>query len=103
MIDIEADGSMFFSLHQPGATRVELVGAFDAWYEQRIRMRLGVDGRWHARIHPGPGEYLFRYLVDGRRWVLDEASHGTLVTASGDEKSRVWCPPPRQDPDSLAA
>jgi 1,4-alpha-glucan branching enzyme len=103
MIDNEADGSMSFLLHQPGARRVELVGAFDNWHEQRVPMSRGVDGRWRPRIHPGLGEYLFRCRVDDERWVLDESSHGTFVTAAGKEKRRVWCPPPHQDPDRLAA
>jgi 1,4-alpha-glucan branching enzyme len=103
MVGIELDGRIVFTLHDLGAERVEVVGAFDGWGEQRLPMEPTGDGWWRLAIDPGPGSYLFRYLVDGTRWVLDGTAHGTCQAADGTVKSRLWRPPLRQDPDSLAA
>ena len=103
MVSIEADGTIVFSIRQPEARTVELVGAFDGWHERRLSMRRRNDGPWHLAIDPGPGAYLFRYLVDSTQWIVDEDAHGSCIVADGSVKSRVWRPPLRLDPDSLAA
>jgi 1,4-alpha-glucan branching enzyme len=102
MVVIELDGRIVFTFRKPDADSVEIVGAFDGWEEQRLAMNPVGGGHWRLTIDPGPGTYLFRYLVDGREWLLDETAHGSCETADGEIKSRLWRPP-LQDPDSLAA
>ena len=103
MVDLELDGTISFAIDAPGARRVELVGAFHGWDEQRLAMRRTAGGMWRLRLDPGPGESLFRYFIDRRRWIVDETAHGTVMTADGIRKSRVWRPPIALDPDALAA
>jgi 1,4-alpha-glucan branching enzyme len=104
MITFEPDGSITFSVSIPDARTVELVGTIDGWTEERRPMTRSDDGGvWRLCIDPGPGEFCFRYLVDGIRWVLDDEAHGEVAAADGTVRSRAWQPPPRQDPDSLAA
>jgi len=103
MISIELDGSIVFELDRPDAKRVELVGAFHGWHEQRLPMTRSEDGLWRLRLELDPGEYLFRYLVDERTWALDPAAHGIRRTLDGVPKSRAWRPPLRLDPGALAA
>ena len=103
MISIEPDGSVTFSVRIPSANSVELVGAFAGWSDERIPMERGDDGRWTARIDPGPGEHLFRYHVDGTRWVIDDEAHGISISDEASPRSRLWRPPGRIDPDSIAA
>jgi 1,4-alpha-glucan branching enzyme len=103
MVNIEVDGTITFVLHEPRAGRVEVVGAFDGWHERHLPMQRGDDGEWRVRFDPGPGAYLFRYLVDGRRWRLDAQAHGVCRGVDGRCKSRVYRPPLRLDPDALAA
>jgi 1,4-alpha-glucan branching enzyme len=103
MVVIEPDGRIAFTVHVPDAERVQVVGAFHGWDEQHLPMHRQTDGRWRLTIDPGPGTYLFRYLVDGSRWTLDEAAHGIHRTVDARTKSRIWRPPLYQDPDSLAA
>ena len=83
--------------------QVEVVGAFEGWHERRFPMRRGEDGLWRLSLDPGGGVCLFRYLIDGQHWLLDDAAHGTCIAADGSVKSRVWGPPSRQDPDTIAA
>ena len=103
MITLDADGRVTFTLDAPEANRVELVGAFDGWDERRIDMDRAQDGRWICTLMVRPGSYLFRYLIDGDRWIVDESAHGTQISQDGTLKSRVWLPPLEQDPDSIAA
>jgi 1,4-alpha-glucan branching enzyme len=103
MVSYNGEGRLVFEVQAPEAEKVELVGAFHGWHEQCYPMVREDDGRWTISIDAGPGQYLFRYLIDGERWVLDEDAHGTVRTADGSEKSRAWRPPLRLDPDSLAA
>ncbi|MCL4210341.1 MAG: hypothetical protein HRU76_06500 [Phycisphaeraceae bacterium] len=103
MVRIESSGDVTFELHDPGARQVLLVGAFDSWHEQRLPMRRDERGTWRLTVQAGPGCHLFRYLIDGRRWRLDEAAHGVHRTADGQVKSRCWRPPLTQDPDAIAA
>lgn len=103
MIQIEADGRLILSIDLPGATTVEVVGTFTGWHEQRLPMVADQTGRWRLELTPATGEVLFRYLVDGMYWLLDAGSHGTRTNALGHEMSRVWVPPTRIEPDSIAA
>lgn len=93
MVSVESGGRLLFAVHAPEAASVLVVGAFTGWHEQRIPLAPYPDGWWRAEIDPGPGEYLFRYLVDGSEWALDPGAHGSRVTVNGMVKSRVWCPP----------
>ena len=103
MVSIEADGSVEFSLRWPEARRVELVGTFEGWHECRAPMQRQDDGTWRLTLDPGPGVHVFRYLVDDRRWVLDQRAHGTCVGADGCRRSRLYRPSRRHDPGSRAA
>ena len=93
MVTLEADGRIVFRIYAPRAREVLVVGAFEQWWEQRIPMTAGFGGVWHLRLHPGPGEFLFRYLIDRETWATDDAAHGTREVR-GTHKSRVWCPIP---------
>lgn len=103
MVNLDLDGTIVFQLVMPDAECVEVIGAFEGYDERTYPMLRGPGGEWRLTIDPGPGEYLFRYRVDGRIWMLDEQAHGICEAADGVEKSRVWLPPLRLDPDSLAA
>jgi 1,4-alpha-glucan branching enzyme len=103
MVSIESDGRIVFALRRPEAVQVDVVGTFEGWHERRYPMQRDADGVWRLTLDPGSGAYLFRYLIDGHRWLLDDAAHGTCAAADGCTKSRVWGPPSKQDPDTIAA
>ncbi|HRQ75346.1 MAG TPA: glycogen-binding domain-containing protein [Phycisphaerales bacterium] len=103
MLSIEANGKLAFSLRLPGAQRVEVVGCFCGWHEQAHEMTLDPEGVWRLEIAPGPGEFLFRYRIDGQHYVLENTAHGTRTSIHGHEMSRVWMPPDSQEPDAIAA
>ena len=103
MVYIEADGRLILAIDLPEARQVEVVGTFTGWHEQRLPMTVDENGRWHLELTPASGEVLFRYLVDGEYWLLDATAHGTRTNNQGQEVCRVWMPPTRIEPDSIAA
>lgn len=103
VVTIETDSVVTFSQHIPDADRVELVGAFNGWFEQVLPMERDENGVWSVDVQLPGGTYLFRYRVNGEHWRLDDAAHGECTAGDGARKSRVWIPPLRQDPDALAA
>lgn len=103
MIRYNDDGSVHFRVRFPDATTVQLVGAFEGWHERHYPMQRDSDGLWTMTLDIGPGEYLFRYVVDESSWHLDDAAHGEVKTPDGHLKSRLYRPPLRLEPDGLAA
>ena len=91
MVQLEPDGRLVFSLDAPEAREVLLLGAFRGWHVERLPMERDPDGRWHLELDVAPGEYLFRYEVDGDVRTDDEA-HGTRLDPSGRPWSRAWRP-----------
>lgn len=55
-----------FSFRAPGATSVQLVGDFTHWQKEPINLRQGADGVWHVSVQLKPGEYHYRFLLDGQ-------------------------------------
>jgi 1,4-alpha-glucan branching enzyme len=55
-----------FRFSDPSATSVMLVGDFTHWQDKGIQMHKGKDGIWTASVQLGPGQYNYRFLVDGQ-------------------------------------
>ncbi len=53
------------------AKTVKLVGDFTQWQEQAIALQKEDDGIWRTTLKLEPGEYHYRFLVDGE-WFDDE-------------------------------
>jgi len=60
-----------FSYSAPKAGSVHLAGNFTEWDKHPIKMRKQKDGTWKADVALAPGEYEYRFLVDGE-WRDDE-------------------------------
>lgn len=92
MVWIDGEGRIVFELEDPRAEKVEIVGEFQGWHEQRLPMVNNGEGRWKLVIDPGPGLYLFRYLIDSNQWKLDDQAHGIMPSVDGVQKCRVYRP-----------
>ena len=54
-----------FRLHDPAAGEVFLAGSFNNW-DPRIRpLKRSKNGNWWTTISLEPGEYEYRFVVDG--------------------------------------
>lgn len=58
------------SLERPEAKDVRLTGSFIDWDEDGIEMEKDSKGTWKATVSLGPGEYQYKFIVDGV-WMAD--------------------------------
>ncbi len=63
--------SVTFELPPVEASRAALCGDFNDWAHDANPMRQRKDGVFATTLRLAPGEYRFRYLVDGERWMND--------------------------------
>ncbi len=70
-IEYRKNGEVLFVFdQQPAAKKVFLVGDFNDWDTEARRMTRSKDGVFKAKLKLTPGEYGFRFFVDGD-WVND--------------------------------
>ena len=86
MTSIEQDGCVTFRFYRPGVSNVKVLGTFNEWSGDSLRMAAsvvnGVDGWWTVCAELPAGEYRFRYQADGE-WFSDYASHGVEKSKHG--------------------
>ncbi len=74
MVKVLTD-SVEFVFYRPQARQVFLVGEFNGWRENQLRMSSSRDGYWRAQLALPAGEFKFRYCADGE-WFADYAAFG---------------------------
>lgn len=72
------------ALEAPEAQQVYLAGSFNDWEPTAARMSLSQDGRWTATLALAPGEYQYRFVVDGE-WCDDPECDERCANAFGGE------------------
>lgn len=61
-----------FQLAAPGAQSVALVGDFNDWSRDAIKLQpAGMPGVWTASVALKQGRHEYAFIVDGKRWVAD--------------------------------
>jgi enterochelin esterase-like enzyme len=78
-----------FTLDAPTAKEVYLAGEMTAWDQRKLSMQRGADGQWHTRIDLAPGQWLYKFVVDGR-WIADPGSSNRDADGQGGEHSFVF-------------
>jgi chromosome partitioning protein len=82
-----APGGVIFTFDAPAATTVRLTGEFTNWSREGIGMeRDGEDGLWKVTVDLEPGEYEYRYIVDGV-WIKDPRNVDSVLNEFGQENS----------------
>jgi len=81
------DEGVLFSIDAPSAENVYLTGEFASWSRNGISMdRDHSDGLWKVALKLEPGEYEYRFIVDGI-WIKDPKNSDTVVNEFGQENS----------------
>ena len=78
-----------FVLDEPAAHEVFLAGEMTQWERLKIPMRRGGDGKWRASVDLAPGQWLYKFIVDGR-WIADPAHHDNDADGQGGRHSFVF-------------
>ncbi len=73
-----------FTLLEPKAKQVSLVGSFNGWAKEATKMKMrDGTGLWSVDVPLRDGEYTFMYLVDGTRWVTPPAAEDFVMDGFG--------------------
>lgn len=71
---IEAE-KLVFTYHNDSAESVSLAGDFNDWNPSSLRFIKQDTGVWRAEIEaPRAGRYLYKFVVNGTRWIEDPAN-----------------------------
>ncbi|UCD28757.1 MAG: isoamylase early set domain-containing protein [Planctomycetota bacterium] len=72
----------------PSCKRVQLVGEFNNWQPEKGRMTRQKDGSFRKQVNLDPGEYRYKFFVDGN-WVEDPQADGLVPNEFGTFDSLV--------------
>jgi chromosome partitioning protein len=76
-----------FTLNAPAAAEVAVTGEFTQWSRQGVMLeRDEGDGLWKAVVDIAPGEYEYRFIVDGV-WIRDPNNQDYVRNEFGQENS----------------
>lgn len=82
---------IMFVFDAPSAKEVFLTGEFTNWSREGIRMTQdGGDGFWKTTLGLEPGEYEYRFIVDGI-WIKDPNNADSVLNEFGQENSLLIC------------
>jgi hypothetical protein len=83
----KVSGGVLFRLDVPQAHEVSVTGEFNNWSREGIPMqRDSKDGLWKAVVDIEPGEYEYRFIVDGV-WIRDPNNRDFIRNEFGQENS----------------
>lgn len=82
-----------FEFTRPGAKQVSVAGGFNGWNKDKNPLTLGSDGRtWRTELKIAPGRYQYKFVVDGRDWVVDPKVK-SVPDGSGNPNSEILVEP----------
>jgi len=71
-----------FALKAPAAEQVTLAGDFNGWDPEARPMNRSKTGLWSTTVSLAPGEYQYRFVVDGE-WQNDPHCEETVTNEFG--------------------
>jgi enterochelin esterase-like enzyme len=78
-----------FSLDAPDAKEVFLAGEMTDWDAGKVAMQRDEHGTWHTALDLEPGQWLYKFVVDGQ-WVQDPATPDHDADGRGGQHSFVF-------------
>lgn len=64
-------GEITFAVRATTDAGVSLVGDFNEWQTDQVRLAPAGDDRWEVTLQLPPGRYRFAYVTDGGEWLPD--------------------------------
>lgn len=80
----KATRQVSFELEAGAAREVLLAGDFTGWEKTPIKLRKSERGTWQTSVTLAPGEYHYRFLVDGK-WCDDPRARRTQPNPFGSQ------------------
>jgi len=77
-----------FTLEAPAASHVSLVGDFNGWRPDELKLKTGQKGVWQITVPLRRGAvYTYNFLIDGQRWIADPHSEIQIDDGFGGQAS----------------
>lgn len=95
--EVSIDGKVIFRYKNLNANSVYLAGDFNSWDSTKDAMIKGSDGVWTIELNLNPGEYKYKFVVDGN-WVADPSNQNQADDGYGGKNSVVKVPARVQSP-----
>ena len=86
--DLRTGQVLFICRPALGTKAVFLVGTFNDWSPKSHRMRKLRDGTFRRRLTIAPGQYQYKFVVDGT-WTVDPDLADRMRSAQG-ARNAVW-------------
>lgn len=90
------DGGIEFTFDHPSAGSVSLAGDFNSWNMNAEPLTQDEDGIWRVVVDLGPGEYRYKFVVNGSEWIADPENprvvgdFGNSGITINDDGDPVW-------------
>jgi serine protease AprX len=69
------NGRLMFTYHDDAANNVSVAGDFNEWNQAATPLKRNASGLWFTEIlFPRSGQFQYKFVVDGQRWVEDPAN-----------------------------
>ena len=81
-----------FSLENAEAKEVFLMGDFNNWRPEKHPMRKDKNGTWKKQVMLSPGNYEYKFLVDGN-WITDTKNDHSRRNDYGSFNSVIMVSP----------
>ncbi len=94
-IDILYGTKVKFTYKSPGAKKVSIAGEFNSWDRNANPMKREGD-KWVIEIDLPPGEYEYKFVIDGKKWVADPNAEKFVPDGFGGKNSVVIVKPEKK-------
>lgn len=82
---------VYFEFADGNAQRVCIAGTFNGWRPDASEMISLGDGRWRKKLSLVPGEYEYRFVIDGN-WITDPRCPEKRPNGFGEKNSVLLVP-----------
>ncbi|MBD3178687.1 MAG: hypothetical protein GF417_03295 [Candidatus Latescibacteria bacterium] len=87
-VEMTDDGKVQFTYYDPYAGKVFLAGSFNNWSTTANPMNKDDEGYWRVSLDLDPGEYEYKFVVDGA-WITDQENPNSKADPYGGMNSLV--------------
>ncbi len=86
-----------FKIDYPEAEKVSVAGSFNNW--DKIELKKDESGLWKKEISLEPGIYQYKFIINGKKWILDPKApkvqsgvytNSQITVGTQEEIKNVW-------------
>lgn len=78
-----------FEFEAPAAHEVYLAGEMTGWDQGKLPMQPSPDGKWRVDVELAPGQWVYKFVVDGR-WIADPSTNDHDADGQGGQHSFLF-------------